>query len=369
MPAIPVKERWWKTRATLDPRGDWSYLWANVTPLNAAWIGMESMNHLYKSDVVNWSGFAQRDPTICDLLEICPVCNKWDHQNATKPIDVPIMPTNKKGEVSPHHYRHAWMTLPFGTPIAVMHRKLFDIISEDFDDDILVGDVYVFGGDRIPDLVSVVDRANLPWRMKYNKSMFRHAGMEGFRPCHHCGRVQTSGWDGPSYIYTPEMPNRAPRVAWSNLLLSPETCTRAKFDDRNEWTKLTCNSVQESGDLLDPFPFPCAMYWDDLESAMKQRGINFPLRKVDIHPTERPGPWIKKRIESLGKDAAVVDRSLTHGDLDSGTLETMIFYLRVRALFEQKVAERIDHWDDGQLRAFLIEYHDASWRAGSYFPV
>lgn len=369
MPAIPVKERWWKTRAKPDPRGDWAYLRANVTPLNAAWTGMESMNHLYKTDAVNWSGFAPRDPIICELLDICPACNQWDHQKATKPIDVPMMPTNKKGELSPYHYRHAWMTLPFGTPIAVMHRKLFDVVSKDFDDDMLVGEVYIHGGDRVPDLVSVTDRVNLPWRIKYNPSMFRHPGMDRWYPCHFCGRVVTGVGPGPSYIYTPEMSSRAPRVAWANLLVSPETYSRTDFSDPEAWTKLTRNSVVESDTLLDPFPCPAVVYWDELEASFCDRGISFPIRKLALHRTTRPGPWIQRRIEKLGPEAALVDRSLPYGSLDPGTLNNMIFYLRVRALFEPKVAQRIDDWDDDQLRRFIIEYHEATDGRVGYFPV
>lgn len=369
MPAIPVKERWWKTRAKPDLRGKWYYLWADVTPLNAAWIGMESVNDLYRNDVVNLSGFSPRDPSICAALNICSVCHKWDHQVATAPIDVPLMPTNKKGELSSHHYRHAWMTLPFGTPIAIMHRKLFEIVSEDFDEDMLVGEVYLFGGDRIPDLVSLVDRVNLPWRIKYGPSMFRNPGMSGLYPCHACGRVITGGWDGPSYIYSPEMPNRAPRVAWANLLVCPETYSRSNFDDRKQWSKLTKDPLIESGDLLDPFPVPAAVYWDELEAFFLKQGINFPIRRLDLSHTSNPGSWIQRRVERLGTDVAVVQGSHKNGTIDSGTMDNMIFYLRVRALFEEKVAERIDRWDDDQLRAFLVEYHEASWRTGSYFPV
>lgn len=47
----------------------------------------------------------------------------------------------------------------------------------------------------------------------------------------------------------------------------------------------------------------------------------------------------------------------------------MIFYLRVRALFEPKVAQRIDDWDDDQLRRFIIEYHEATDGRVGYFPV
>jgi hypothetical protein len=369
MPAIPVKDRWWKSKAEPDPRGDWYYLGSDVTPLDAAWIGMESMNHLYRNDAVNWSGIAPNDPTISERLGVCSVCNQWDHQNATKPIDIPIMPTSKKGTVSPRFYRHMWMSKPAGTPIAVMHRKLFDIVSEDFDDDILVGDVYIHGGDRIPDLVTVLDRVNLPRRCKYHKSLFEYPGMTGLMPCHGCGRVRGYGDDGPEYIYTPELPNRSPRIAWTDLLLSPETFRKANFLDRTEWKQLTCRKLREYNTMIDPFPYPSPMYWEEMVNAFSQRGIQFPQRRQNVFRSERPGEWIQRQIEIHGEESLLVDRGRPHGGIDPDTLETMIFYLRVRALFENKVAERIDHWDDDVLAQFLVEYHEATEGMPEYFPV
>jgi len=331
---------------------------------------MESMNHLYKTDAVNWSGLAPNDPTIGEWLDICPICDQWDHANATNPINIPIMPTNKKGGVSSHFYRHAWMTKPSGTQIAVIHRKLFDIVSEDFDDDILVGEVYIHGGDRIPDLISLVDRVNLVGRSVYSKSLFRYPGMSSrWAPCHYCGRDLAHRHNEPGYIFTEEYSRKSPRVTWASLLVNQETYAKAHFEDSSKWPKLNVGKVIESDRLLDPFPFPSPIMWDDMVKAMRERGVPFPDRLLDIHHTERPGPWIQQKILELGHKQVLLDTSLSHGLIDPDTLNNMIFYLRVRALFEQKVAERIDHWDDVQLRSFLIEYHEASGSLGSYFPV
>ena len=370
MPAIPVKERWWKTKPSKGYDRSWYFLGADVLPLNAAWIGMESMNHLYKTEAVNWSFLAPNDPTICEMLGICPICAQWDHAGADKPIDIPLMPTNKKGEVSPHYYRHAWIFKPFGTPITVIHRKLFDIVSDDFDEDILVGDVYIHGGDRVPDLLSLIDRSPLNGRSQYRKSRFNYPGMDNFlKPCHHCGRDTTHRTTAPGYIYTDEYAGKSPRVAGASLLVSQETYARARFTDNDEWKKLTVDRIPESDRLLDPFPFPNQIMWNDMVQAFRDRGVPFPARKLNIPRQEKPGPWVQEQIKIHGEDEILIDRSKPHGSIAPMTLETAMFYLRVRALFEPKVAERIDNWDDDQLRQFIIEYHEATDGRVGLFPI
>lgn len=370
MPAIPVKERWWKTKPSKGYDRFWYELCADVMPLNAAWIGMESMNHLYKNEAVNWSGLAPNDPTICELLAICPICKQWDHSVTHEPIDIPLMPTNKKGEVSPHHYRHAWIFKPFGTPVTVIHRKLLDIVGEDFDENILVGDVYIHGGERIPDLFSIMDRTPLNGRRQYSKSQFKHPGTDDFlKPCHHCGRDITHRVASPGYIYTDEYAGKSPRVACASLLVSQDTYARACFTDSDEWKKLIIGRIPESDRLLDPFPFPCQIMWNDMVQAFRERGIVLPKRKLNILRLDRPGPWVQEQIKIHGEDEILIDRSKPHGSIAPMTLETAMFYLRVRALFETKVAERIDDWDDDQLRRFIIEYHEATDGRVGFFPI
>ena len=271
------------------------------------------------------------------------------------------MPTNKKGEVSPRLYRKLWMSHVWGTPVPMMHRKLLDIVSDDFDDDILVGEVYIHGGDRIPDLVSVLDRRNTPRRWKYNKQAFKHVGLDRFKPCHHCGRIYP-GKDDPDYLLRSEILSQAPRVLWASLLVSPKTRKKTDFRDNSDWAKMDVTEVPVFDTPADPIPTPYPEYWEELDASLATIGIELPPRRISIHKSQKPGPWINARIKERGKQQCVVPAS-------SFLFWTMVFYVRYRALFEPKVAERVDHWNDDELFNFVKDSHEFSRGQTSYFPI
>ena len=361
MPAVPLKDRWWRSKPKFDPNENWCTLWADQTPLNAAWHGMESMNHLYKKDAVNWSALAPDDPYVMDKLGACGYCKQWEPSAIRDPIDIPPMPTNKKGEVSSHFYKKMWIAHVFGTVIPVMHRQLLDAIAEDLDDQVLIGDVYILGGERIKDLVSVLDRRRVPRRHVYGKSAFSHAGMDGFRPCGGCGRIDKNRLD-PGYLLTAEIESRSPRVLWASLLISPETRRKNTFQDRQKWPSLRITEVPQLDVPADPLPTPLPATWDGLAESLDRLGISLPIRKLSTADPSCDGAWNHERIDRLGRDACV-----------TGTSEqlywTMTFYIRYRALFEPKVAERVDHWTDEQLYNFVKDSHDFSQGRTPYFPI
>ena len=356
-------KKWWKSRPAPDPRGEWKLLYTFQTPLSGAWQRMESLADRYQTDCYNWAGLAPADPALLEHLGACPECERWDRSTVTAPIDVPLMPTNRKlNIVAKTFYSKLWIFKPFSSPLTVIHRRLLDAIGEDFDENILLGEVYVLGGDRIPDLVSVVDRAPFPCRVRYRKSLFNHPGSPVLRPCLHCGRLHGFKQDSPDYILTGETQSRSPRFCKSEVLLSPETCQRSDFADQTVWPKLKMDSLKEHAEPADPMPVPYPVWWDEMEQWFTERGFDFPFHKVQPHPSIRFGPWITDRIRRLGKAACVGNAADDHRT-------SAVFYLRLRALFEPKVAERIDGLTDEDLIRYIADYSAATEHRVGYFPI
>jgi|GEM_PF-5063450 len=366
---IQRKDRWWRSRAEPDPRGDWYSLTTNIFPFESAWGRLKDRSIGTDSTLANVGELDRYEYCIVDQLEGCPVCRRWDMSKVQEPVDMLLQPTNKmtKG-FSPYFYQNAWITNVYGLPMSIIHRRLLDVIGGYFDDGILLGDVIVSGGDQIHDLVSVIDIKAPQSRKKYRKSWFAHPGSANYYPCIECGRFRYRGEAWAEYIYSPEHESRAPRFYQGTLLLSPEIMAKADLLDKQSWPKLQCRKVKEYSVLLDPFPSPMPLWWSELEQFFEGKGARYPMHKVLLRDCNS-GRWIDERIEKQGRAACVVDPESGLGYMDPDTLATMVYYLRVRALFEPKVAQRIDHWDDKQLEHFLIEYHESCKMLGPYFPV
>lgn len=360
MPAVPLKDRWWKPRPKFDRRDNWCTLWADQSPLTAAWDPSDASDRPVNPDSTGNSR-ALNDPDVMMKLRACSHCRQWDPELVQEPIHVPLQPTNRKGEVSPHSYGKMWIAHVCGTVVPIMHRRLFDAVADDLDGHILTGDVYVPGGDRIPDLLSVLDRRRVPRRQPYSKANFRHPGMDAFRPCGCCGRIDTQRQD-PGYLLSSEIANRSPRVLWASLLVSPETRRKNSFEDRQQWPSLKVIEVPQIDVPADPLPSPLPTTWDDLDASLQSRGLRLPMRKLSKSDPSWNGAWNQARISRAGYDACVTGAT-------EQKYSTMVFYVRYRALFEREVAKRIDHWSDDQLFRFVKDSHEFSRGQAPYFPV
>lgn len=368
MPTIPIKDRWWKSRADPDPREDWYCLGTDIFPFQSGWDRLRDRSGNTDPEIANLGELAPYEYCIVDKFDGCSKCRRWDMSKVHKPIDMVLAPTNKKTkEFSPHFYKNAWITNVYGIQMSIVHRRLLDVIGEYLDDDVLLGDVFVAGGDQIHDLVSVVDTAAQPCRDKYRKSWFDAPASRNMFPCLACGRFRYLGEDWPGYVYTPEHVSRAPRFYTGALLLSPEIMAKTDLRTKKNWPKLTCRKVKEFGVQLDPFPTPMPRHWDELDSFFQSKGIEFPFHKVCR--TDAGMEWVNERTARLGIDSCVVNISDIKGTVSADVLATMVFYLRFRAIVEPKIAKRIGHWDDQQLMQFLCEYCEASESLGNYFPV
>lgn len=368
MPAIPVKERWWKSRAESDPRGDWYCLTTDIFPFQSGWDRLRDRSGNTDPEIANVGELAPYEYCILDQLDGCLSCRRWDMSKVNEPIDMLLQPTNKKTKIlSPHFYKNAWITNIRGIQMSIIHRRLLNVIGEYLDDDVLLGDVFVSGGDQIHDVVSVVDTASQPCRKKLRKSWFDAPASRDNFPCLECGRFRYACEDWPEYVYTPEHASRAPRFYTGSLLLSPEIIAKTNLLEKKSWPKLKCRKVKEFSVQLDPLPSPIPRYWEELESFFQSKGVEFPFykaHKVDAHMS-----WLEERIKRLGVESCIVDVSNIKGTVSAELLATMVFNLRFRAIVEPKIAKRIDHWDDQQLMQFLSEYREASGSLGNYFPV
>jgi len=316
---------------------------------------------------------AARDPGVLEELGACPVCLSWDASKIERPIDVPLLPTNKKkGTVDPSFYKNLWTSISYSSPITILHRRFFDTISDGIDDQILIGDVYVLGGDRIADLVSVCDREHTPLRVKYGKTVFKHPLLKQWVPCQACGRFPEYTHFGKRYIYSKELPNRGVRILGGSVLMSPQEYRRGGFMSQAMWPKLKVEKIPEFDSLLDPVPSPYPQWWSEIEDAFSSVDVVLPFPMINLKKDEGPGSWIVQRSKELGHDLYL---RYTQEPSDGQVLAVMIFYLRLRALFEPNVAKRIDRWSDDELRRFMMEYYEVGRTIGhdyslvSYFPV
>ncbi len=367
MAAISRKDRWWKTRAEKDPRGDWAYLHTDISPFETA------QGRVVGDEIPDpgESGFrsARFEDLVVESMGGCVRCRKWDAGSVRGPVDVILKPSNKKHKtLSSHFYKNMAITNVYGIDMSIAHRKLIDELREYLDEDVYLGDVIVEGGDQVHDLVSVIDAGGVRARKKYSKNWFAYPGTEDIYPCLSCGRFifQSDWW--PGYVLTYEHSNRSPRFYPGAVLIPPEILSRCSFGTEELWPKLRIDRVPEYGVQLDPLPSPIPSYWSELEKFYYERGIELPFPKT-MRKTVRPDSWIQDRISQLGESACWIAPATGTSMLDASTLETKLFYLRVRAIFEQKISERIDHWSDEQLRQFLVEYHEECKYLPGYFPV
>jgi len=368
MPAIPVKERWWKTRAKPDPRGDWLRLETDKFAFETAWckqgpeLPISAQLKPESGEIMRYEDWA------LEQLNGCIHCKVWDAQHAAAPLDVVFKPTNKASDtIAKHHYKNMWIASLRVIRMSLVHRRVIDTLMPDFDDDILIGDVIVQGGDQIHDLACVIDRGAFNGRKRYRSSWFNASEYRYWTPCPHCGFLDRSYHWPPSYIYSPEFPSRSPRVYQGQLLVPPEIATKHAFTDKDQWPTLKHSAVPEFDCQLDPFPTPMPQTWDELESFFIERGCDFPkVRFDDVIDSQR---WLVNRAERIGHDQCTIDVSGISGNALAGGLANALFMLRLRALFETKVAERIDHWSDKEVMQFVVEYREASWCTGTYFPI
>lgn len=368
MPAIPLKERWWKTRAKPDPRGDWLCLETDKFSFETAWC-KQGHDLPISAELKPESGeIMPYEDWALDQLGGCAHCNVWDAQQATKPLDVLFKPTRKSNNtIASHHYQAMWIAPLSVIRMSVVHRRVIDALRPYFDDDILIGDVIVQGGDQIHDLACVVDRGTLQGRNRYRPSWFKRSSSQRWRPCPYCGCLGREHYWTPTYIYTPDYLNRSPRVYQGQLLVPPEIANEHAFIDRDSWPTLKHFKVPEFSCQLDPLPSPIPGSWDELEAFFVDRGHAFP--KVRFCSVDESQTWLAERAERIGKDHCLIDVSDIAGRVNAEALANYLFMLRFRSLIEPKVAERIDHWTDHEVMRFVTEYIDASGITGSYFPI
>jgi|TARA_R110002072_G_scaffold46842_2_gene129848 hypothetical protein len=367
MAAISRKDRWWRTRAEKDPRGDWAYLHTDEFPLDTA-EGRLVGDEIPKESPSGFQG-ARFEDLVVQSLGGCLRCWKWDAGSVTGPVDVILKPSNQRHKtLSKRFYENMAITNVFGINMSIAHRALIEQIKPYLDDEVYLGDVVVDGGDQVHDLVSVIDGGAVRAREKYSKNWFQYPGSTNFYPCLSCGRFCNQSEFWPGYVLTSEHANRSPRFYPGAVLLPPEIMSVCNFEDRGLWPKLKIDYISEYGVQLDPFPSPMPDYWEELEGFFIDKGIKLPFHK-SMKASVRPGSWIANRIEKEGDDACWAARIDGMSNLDASTYATMVFYLRMRAFFEKKVSERIDHWSDEQLARFLVEYNEECGYLPGYFPV
>lgn len=365
MPAIPVKERWWKSRAESDPRGDWGICFSHSARPKASWLQFKKFEDHVSFDSTGIVPF-QTDPSVVSQLGSCVVCNQWNESQATQPIDLPLLPTSKRNQSFNHKsVQRLWVSKAYTSHVTIMHRRMLESLGPYLDDNFVIGKVYLIGQESIDELVTVIDRKRVMLRVRYAQNKLDYNN-RSFMPCHECGRMLPYGSIGKRYVLLPELSDRSPRIVEGSLLLPPEIIESLKLRDRIRWPNLVINPVLACKELLDPIPSPFPATWEAFQSFIIERCGAMPFPRSCITGFSEPGDWVSKYIVRTGQPICL---NIERGHDTPYLHWTHLFFLRFRALFDKRVAERIDNWCDDQLFEFLQDYYQASWRTGSYFPV
>lgn len=284
----------------------------------------------------------------------------------SQPLDLPLLPTAKRSQSFNHKsITKLWVSRAYTSHATIMHRRMLDAIGPYLDHNFLIGRVYLIGGEPISDLVTIIDRKSVTLRVRYAQNELTYSN-RSFMPCHECGRLLPYGSIGKRYIVQDELEDRSPRILEGKLLLPPEIIQAFGLRDRVLWPSMVVVPILAHDHLLDPIPTPFPRSWEAFESFITDRCGSMPFPRTCVPSYTDPGQWLVQRMNERGQQVYLN----FEGARNMPFLHwTHLFFLRFRALFDQRVAKRIDSWSDEQLYQYLSEYHEASWRTGTYFPI
>lgn len=363
MPAIPVKERWWKSKAAPDLRGEWGLCFTSSHAPTTSWLRFKTYAEHQRHTQNRVVGI---DPDVISQLNSCTACDQWDHAAVKQPLDLPLLPTAKRSQSFNHKsIAKLWISQAYTSHVTIMHRRMLDAIGPYLDHNFLIGQAYLIGGEQISDLVTILDRKSIMLRVRYAQNELNDAN-RSFMPCHECGRLLPYGSIGKRYLIQAELEDRSPRIVEGKLLLPPEIIDTLELRDRVRWPNMVVVPILAHDQLLDPIPSPYPGSWESFESFMIDRCGSMPFPRTCVPSYTNPGRWLNQRITEHGQEICLnFERAHNTPYLHW----THLFFLRFRACFEQRVAVRIDNWSDDQLYQYLVDYHEASWRTGTYFPI
>lgn len=200
MPAIPVKERWWKSKATPDPRGEWGLCFSSSPVPRASWLRFDT----YAGHLEHFQNrMIEADPDAIAHLNSCTACGQWDHAAVNRALDLPLLPT-AKGTQSFNHksITKLWVSRAYTSHATIMHRRMLDAIGPYLDHNFLIGRVYLIDGEPISDLVTIIDRKSVMLRVRYAQNELNYSN-RSFMPCHECGRLLPYGSIGKRTLSNP----------------------------------------------------------------------------------------------------------------------------------------------------------------------
>jgi len=365
--AVSRKDRWWRSRGAEDSRGTWFAIGCEKRSLETAALFLRSqsadLNYKYAE-----SPFLAAHPLVGQLGG-CSQCNIWDSDAVREPIDVVVEPTNKKNHtVSKRFTDRLWVSSAGWVDCSVVKRELFEALESYVSPGVVVGDVVVRGGDQVHEMVAVSDPGAPAVRERYDQGMFNsNPTTHGWAPCHACGRLLKCGHWWSQYILSKEHDNRRVRFYKGAVLVPPEVAEACGFRDPARWPGMSVRPVPAFAEALDPMPSPTPGTWDGLEARFKDYGYELPFPKACRYDLQ--SAWIEAREARLGKDACLIDVSSVRGTMDCDQIAKQLYSVRMRGLFELRVGERIEGWDDQTLIQFLVDYHAATNGYGGSFPI
>ena len=369
MAAISRKDRWWKTRVSeSESVGCWYSIGTDKKGLDLAAMFCRSrplgIDHQYPE-----IPFQAADGLITSLGG-CTQCRMWDPGAVHEPIDAVVDATNKKQcTVSKRYTDRLWVSSAVWVACSIVHRSLLESLLPYVSPDLVVGDVFVRGGDQLHDLALVCDPSSPAVRTRYAKEFFCSSpSVHGWAPCHTCGRLLLRQNMWAQYLLSSEHSERYVRFYHGNALVPPEVLSACGFDNPDKWRGMSIRPVPEFEFALDPMPSPIPTNWDELEKRFGDIGYSLPFPKVcrfDLKPD-----WIEERAKRLGEDACRLDATVLNRRVDCETIASIFFEVRMRALFEERVGKKIDGWDDQRLLEYLVELYVATGGLAQYpFPI
>lgn len=321
--------------------GPWFFVMLADMPL----VGSRTV---FENDAAAW--VSRTDPDVAEALATCPVCNDADTTSLTDAVTVFIdNRTINDKKITKRTLASCWVGNPHGVPALVMHRALAEALGADLDDRWLLGEVRDPDGALVDDLISAVDReplrqygaASSRTRRRYRSNWAKYFGSVSVGACAHCGRLSESiGYE--TYLLESEVADYGTvRAAGCGLYVAKSIVDRLELYSPAVWPNLRITRVPVYTDVLDPFPVPKPMRWEDFERHEASMGNTLPFPM--IHGKKGVKPVWQKRY-AADREARGLDTTPPRTDE-----QRIAFFLRLRSFWEPAIGEQLAGVDDKEL--------------------
>lgn len=277
---------------------------------------------------------------------LCPGCKSLSTEAKQRAHDVVVFDhTAIEQRFTAKTIDREWISGALGSPIHVLNDPFYEAIAPDLDGSWHFGSVLRQTGETVPGIRTLLDPNRIKLRCSYSPTWFKYFP-RGFYACPHCGRFLPGALGGTWYALASQIRDGYIRECETGLLVPQRTVERLELNSRRKWPRLELVKIPVFDDLRDPFPDPLPILWDEFVEWERSFGNEVPAPFFHGEPQEKRGPW----VEAYSKSVGVPIESL---DWEPDDATSWLQSLRLRALWEPKIAERLDGIDDNALRRLV----------------